>query len=66
MIEIGRKLREAREKKGMSLTEIQEFTKIRLRYLEAIESGELDVIPGEVYRKGFISNYANAVGLEQF
>lgn len=64
MREIGRKLREAREKKGMSLTEIQEFTKIRLRYLEAIESGELDVIPGEVYRKGFISNYANAVGLD--
>jgi cytoskeletal protein RodZ len=64
MREIGRKLREAREKKGMSLTEIQEITKIRLRYLEAIESGELDVIPGEVYRKGFISNYANAVGLD--
>jgi cytoskeleton protein RodZ len=64
MKEIGQKLREAREKKGMTLAEIQESTKIRLRYLEAIESGDLDVIPGEVYRKGFISNYANAVGLD--
>jgi cytoskeletal protein RodZ len=64
MKELGQMLREAREKKGMSLTEIQEATKIRLRYLEAIESGNLDVIPGEVYRKGFIVNYANAVGLD--
>lgn len=64
MKEIGDKLRQAREKKNISINEIQERTKIRLRYLEAIESGNLEIIPGEVYRKGFITNYANAVGLD--
>ncbi|HYH04246.1 MAG TPA: RodZ domain-containing protein [Bacillota bacterium] len=64
MKEIGDKLRQAREKKNISINEIQEMTKIRLRYLEAIESGNLEIIPGEVYRKGFITNYANAVGLD--
>ncbi|HEY8464330.1 MAG TPA: RodZ domain-containing protein [Bacillota bacterium] len=64
MKEIGEKLRKAREMKNISLKEIQEITKIRLRYLEAIESGNLEIIPGEVYRKGFLTNYANAVGLD--
>jgi cytoskeleton protein RodZ len=64
MKEIGAKLRAAREAKNITLLEIQEQTKIRLRYLEAIESGNWEVIPGEVYRRGFICNYANAVGLD--
>lgn len=62
--EIGDLLRRAREEKGLSIKDIQEVTKIRLRYLEAIEKGDFEVIPGEVYRKGFIVNYANAVGLD--
>lgn len=62
--EIGDILRQAREEKGFSLKEIQEVTKIRLRYLETIDEGDFDAIPGEVYRKGFIVNYANAVGLD--
>jgi len=62
--EIGDILRRAREEKGLSLKDIQEVTKIRLRYLEAIDEGNFDAIPGEVYRKGFIVNYANVVGLE--
>jgi cytoskeletal protein RodZ len=64
MKEIGEKLRAAREAKHISLQEIQEITKIRRRYLEAIETGATEVIPGEVYRRGFIINYANAVGLD--
>ena len=64
MKEIGDILRQAREEKGFNLKEIQEVTKIRLRYLEAIDEGDFDSIPGEVYRKGFIVNYANAVGLD--
>lgn len=62
--EIGDILRQAREEKGFSLKEIQEVTKIRIRYLEAIDEGDFEAIPGEVYRKGFIVNYANAVGLD--
>lgn len=64
MKELGELLRTTREQKGISLKDIQESTKIRLTYLEAIERGDLAGIPGEVYRKGFISNYAAAVGLD--
>lgn len=64
MKEIGEYLRKTREEKGISLNEVQEKTKIRLRYLEAIEEGNLDVIPGEVYCRGFIVNYANAIGID--
>lgn len=64
MQEIGITLKNAREKKKLTLIQVQEVTKIRLRFLEAIEAGNLDIIPGEVYRKGFISNYATAVGLD--
>ncbi len=63
MKEIADILKRAREEKGFSLKDIQEVTKIRLRYLEAIDEGDFKAIPGEVYRKGFIVNYANAVGL---
>ena len=64
MKEIGDILRRTREEKGISIKDIQEVTKIRLRYLEAIDEGDFEAIPGEVYRKGFIVNYANAVGLD--
>lgn len=64
MKEIGDILRQAREDKGFTLKDIQEVTKIRLRYLEAIDEGDFNAIPGEVYQKGFIVNYANMVGLD--
>jgi cytoskeletal protein RodZ len=64
MKEIGAKLRAAREAKNISLEDIQVQTKIRRRYLEAIESGDWEVIPGEVYRRGFVCNYAGVVGLD--
>lgn len=62
--EIGDRLRRAREERGLSLAEIQNSTKIRLRYLEALEHGEFEVIPGEVYVRGFLQNFAGAVGLD--
>ncbi|HPQ03504.1 MAG TPA: helix-turn-helix domain-containing protein, partial [Bacillota bacterium] len=64
MNEIGVLLREAREASGMSLEEVSEATKIRSKYLEAIEQGDFAVIPGEVYLKGFMRNYADCVGLD--
>lgn len=64
MKEIGEYLRKAREEKELSLKDIQEITKIRLQYLEAMENGDFEAIPGEVYRKGFLVNFANAVGLD--
>lgn len=62
--EIGRRLREARLAKGISLAEVEEQTKIRRRYLEAIEAGAETVLPGDVYTKGFIRSYANFLGLD--
>ncbi|SNX54822.1 protein of unknown function [Thermoanaerobacterium sp. RBIITD] len=61
--ELGEILKNARLKKGMTLDDLQEITKVRTRYLKAIEDGNFDVIPALVYAKGFIKSYAQAVGI---
>ncbi|HEU4963184.1 MAG TPA: RodZ domain-containing protein [Bacilli bacterium] len=63
MQEIGKELQEAREAQGMTLEDVQQGTKIRTRYLEAIEAGELDTLPGMVYARGFIKSYAEFLGI---
>ena len=63
MSSIGEALRRAREEKGISLEQAEEDTKIRCRYLEALEDEEYDIIPGAVYVKGFLRNYASYLGL---
>lgn len=63
MQEIGNLLRRTRQAKGLTIDDAQEATKIRSRYLEAMEEGRFDVLPGEVYVKGFLRNYADFVGL---
>ncbi|MCG7382492.1 RodZ family helix-turn-helix domain-containing protein [Paenibacillus sp. ACRRY] len=63
MSELGQQLREARLQKGMSLDDVQEMTKIRKRYLEAIEAGDYKVLPGSFYVRAFIKTYAETVGL---
>ena len=62
---IGESLKSTREAKGISLSQAEEDTKIRKRYLQALEEGDYDVIPGRVYAKGFLRNYANYLGLNQ-
>lgn len=64
MTELGQKLKEAREGKGISLDQLQEMTKIQKRYLVSIEEGNYSVLPGEFYVRGFIKQYAEAVGLD--
>jgi len=59
---VGDKLRAARKLKGMAIEEIAEITKIRAAYLEAIETGDYDRMPGEVFIKGWIKQYAQALG----
>ncbi|KXG76906.1 Cytoskeleton protein RodZ [Fervidicola ferrireducens] len=62
--ELGDYLKNLRLKKNISLEEINQETKIRIKYLNAIEEGNFDAIPGgEVYLKGFLKNYAEAVGI---
>jgi len=63
-MEIGARLKEAREQKNLSLEDLQETTKIQKRYLAAIEEGNFGVLPGKFYAKAFIKEYANAVGLD--
>ncbi|MBW0257774.1 MULTISPECIES: helix-turn-helix domain-containing protein [Bacillus] len=63
MTELGKRLVEAREEKGMSLEDLMAVTKIQKRYLLAIEQGNYDIIPGKFYVRAFIKQYAEAVGL---
>src|SRR5690625_2238143 len=63
-MDIGAKLKEAREAKNISLDTLQETTKIQKRYLLAIEQGNLHILPGKFYARAFIKEYATAVGLD--
>ena len=60
---IGDILRKEREKQKLSIHDVEEGTSIRSVYLEALEKGEYDKLPGEVYAKGFIKNYGNFLEL---
>ncbi|WP_430522304.1 RodZ domain-containing protein [Paenibacillus brevis] len=62
--DLGQKLKEARLARGMTLDDVQELTKIRTRYLEAIEAGDYKVLPGSFYVRAFIKTYAEAVGID--
>ncbi|UOF89416.1 DUF4115 domain-containing protein [Fodinisporobacter ferrooxydans] len=57
-------MRQIREERGIELGEVQQHTKIRTRYLEAIEEGKLELLPGTVYAKGFIRSYADYLGVD--
>ncbi len=61
---IGDTLREARERQNLSIKDIEKGTSIRALYIEAIEKGEFDKLPGNAYTKGFIRNYANFLKLD--
>ncbi|AIK37534.1 helix-turn-helix domain protein [Bacillus pseudomycoides] len=63
MTELGQKLKEAREAKGLSIDQLHEVTKIQKRYLVTIEEGDYSILPGAFYARAFIKQYADAVGL---
>lgn len=62
--ELGNLLREARLAKNLTIDEIQEMTKIRSRYLQAIEDGKFQILPGQFYVRAFIKSYAETLGLD--
>lgn len=64
MTELGARLKEARERKGYSLDDLQEITKIQKRYLVGIEEGNFNNMPGSFYVRAFIKQYAEAVDLD--
>jgi transcriptional regulator with XRE-family HTH domain len=61
---LGEFLRRERELRHISLDDVAERTKISRRYLEAIEEGQYDRLPGETFVRGFIRSYAQFVGLD--
>ena len=60
----GEQLKLARKSKSKSLEDISRDTNINKQYLEALEEDNYDVLPGSVYVRGFLSNYARCVGLD--
>ena len=64
MFEIGNSLREARHRQQLDLTDVEQATKIRSRYLRALEEEAFDVLPAQTYVKGFLRTYADWLGLD--
>lgn len=62
---VGEQLRVAREDKGLSLEDVATQTRIPLRHLASIETGDWDNLPAPTYTIGFAKNYAAAVGLDR-
>lgn len=57
-------LRQAREARGLSLGQVSAHLKLTVRQIEAIESGDLSVLPGQTFARGFVRNYARFLDLD--
>ncbi len=64
MAEIGATLREARMRAGIDIAEVEARTKIRAKYLRALENEEWNLLPGPTFVKSFLKTYAEALGLD--
>src|SRR5690242_20637562 len=64
MFEIGNSLREARLRQHLDFPEIEQATKIRGKYLRALEDEQFEVLPAQTYVKGFLRSYAEYLGLD--
>jgi hypothetical protein len=61
---IGPTLRQARNRRKVELSEVEATTKIRVRYLQAMENEEWDALPGSAYARSFLRTYASFLGLD--
>lgn len=61
---VGDKLRQERQRQNLTVKDIEQATSIRGLYIECIEKGDYAQLPGDVYTKGFIRNYANFLKLD--
>src|SRR5918992_6275478 len=64
MPEIGETLREARMRRRIDMTEVETATKIRGKYLRALENEEWELLPGPTFVKTFLRTYAEYLGLD--
>lgn len=60
----GENLRRERELRGISLRDVADATKISIRFLEALEQGRIDVLPGGLFPRAFVRQYAKFLGLD--
>ncbi len=61
---LGEVLRAARERKGITVEQASEDTRIRQKFLHALEAGDYQALPGAVYTKGFLRNYGEYLDLD--
>ena len=62
---LGEKLRQARQERGISISEVAEQTRISTIYLESIESDNYKPLPGGIFNKGFVKSYAKFIGIDE-
>lgn len=62
---LGEKLRQAREERGITISEVAEQTRISPLYIESIEKDEFKILPGGIFNKGFVKSYAKYVGVDE-
>src|SRR5215218_6977901 len=62
---LGEKLRQAREARGLTLSEVADQTRISSLYLESIENDDYRTLPGGIFNKGFVKSYAKYVGIDE-
>jgi cytoskeletal protein RodZ len=62
--DLGKKLREARERKGVSLRQIANSTKIAVAVLDGLERNDISKLPGGIFGRAFVRSFATEVGLE--
>jgi hypothetical protein len=64
VFELGNSLREARVRQGLEYPQVELATKIRAKYLRALEDEAFEILPSETYVKGFLRSYAEYLGLD--
>lgn len=62
---LGEKLRQAREERGISISEVAEQTRISPYYLESIERDDYKPLPGGIFNRGFVKSYAKYVDIDE-
>lgn len=64
MFDLGSSLRDARERKRLTFADLEQVTKVRAKYLRALEEDDFQTLPGPTYVRGFLRVYAEALGLD--
>jgi cytoskeleton protein RodZ len=64
-LRFGEELRSERERRGISIARLCADTKVNQRFIEALEIGDYQALPGGVFRRGFVRAYLKAVGLDE-